>query len=150
MDNAVTIVVMGEPVAKARPRASSFGGFVRIYTPKKSAKYEQAVRSAALRVLDPQRSLDGPIAVRIEFVTEVPASWPKYKRAAAFAQQLYPTGKPDLDNLTKSILDALNGVAFKDDAQITDLTLTKRYGLGPCAIIRLAPIVLQDAGREAA
>ena len=38
------------------------------------------------------------------------------------------TKKPDADNLAKAILDALNGVAYPDDAQIVKLTVRKRYG----------------------
>ena len=38
------------------------------------------------------------------------------------------TKKPDADNLAKAILDALNGVAYPDDAQIVTLTVRKRYG----------------------
>ena len=38
-----------------------------------------------------------------------------------------PTKKPDIDNITKIILDALNAIAFKDDNQITKLEIEKQY-----------------------
>jgi Holliday junction resolvase RusA-like endonuclease len=41
----------------------------------------------------------------------------------------YPhTKKPDCDNMAKICLDALNGVAYHDDAQITNLIISKHYG----------------------
>ena len=39
-----------------------------------------------------------------------------------------PTKKPDIDNIAKIILDALNKLAFKDDNQITKLEIEKKYG----------------------
>ncbi len=41
-----------------------------------------------------------------------------------------PTVKPDCDNTIKAILDALNGVAYKDDSAVTDLVFYKRYTTG--------------------
>lgn len=40
----------------------------------------------------------------------------------------YKTTKPDLDNYAKELIDAMTSVGFwKDDAQVTDLKITKRY-----------------------
>ena len=41
--------------------------------------------------------------------------------------QILPTKKPDADNIAKVICDALNGVAYGDDAQICKLCVSKRY-----------------------
>ena len=41
--------------------------------------------------------------------------------------ELFPTVKPDADNVSKIILDALNGLAYYDDNQVTDLTIYKQY-----------------------
>lgn len=41
--------------------------------------------------------------------------------------ELFPTVKPDTDNISKIILDALNGLAYYDDNQVTDLTIYKLY-----------------------
>ena len=40
------------------------------------------------------------------------------------------TKKPDIDNVAKSVLDALNGLAFDDDSLIHDLQIIKRYTIG--------------------
>jgi Holliday junction resolvase RusA-like endonuclease len=39
----------------------------------------------------------------------------------------WPTGRPDLDKLVRAVLDALTGLAWADDAQVCDITATKRY-----------------------
>jgi len=41
---------------------------------------------------------------------------------------IYPTKKPDADNIAKIVLDALNGVAYTDDTQVVNLSVQKRYG----------------------
>lgn len=45
--------------------------------------------------------------------------------------------KPDCDNLAKSVLDALNGIAYNDDSQITSLHVVKEYGTQPKVILQL-------------
>ena len=44
---------------------------------------------------------------------------------------IYPTKKPDADNIAKIVLDALNGVAYTDDTQVINLSVQKRYGEVP-------------------
>ena len=61
------------------------------------------------------------------FYRSIPKSFSKKKFAEAVAGTLRPTSKPDLDNTAKSILDALTGITWKDDAVISDLHLKKRY-----------------------
>lgn len=41
--------------------------------------------------------------------------------------EIMPTKKPDCDNVAKMICDALNGLAYKDDAQIVNLNVLKAY-----------------------
>lgn len=38
------------------------------------------------------------------------------------------TTKPDSDKLARSVLDALTGIVFEDDSQVTDLQVTKAFG----------------------
>ena len=75
-----------------------------------------------------QRCLQGPLAVSVRLDMDVPASWPASKRVAALTGKIRPTGKPDLDNCVKCILDALSGVLWRDDAQVVELLVSKRYG----------------------
>ena len=51
----------------------------------------------------------------------------KKERALIEEGILSPTKKPDIDNIVKIILDSLNGIAFKDDNQITKIEVEKAY-----------------------
>ena len=48
-------------------------------------------------------------------------------RTAMLSGQTYPTKKPDVDNVVKIVLDALNGFAWHDDAQVIDLHISTTY-----------------------
>jgi Holliday junction resolvase RusA-like endonuclease len=65
--------------------------------------------------------------VRVWIDVPVAPSWSRKKRQAALAGALHPTGKPDLDNCVKLLMDALNGILWRDDAQVTDIAVIKRY-----------------------
>lgn len=80
------------------------------------------------------------ISMQITAVYPVPASYPKRDKVAALAGDLLPTKKPDADNVAKVIADALNGLAYDDDAQITDLSVLKRYGEEPEVRVKLWPV----------
>ena len=45
--------------------------------------------------------------------------------------------RPDIDNISKIILDGLNGVAYKDDLQITDLSIKKIYGINSYVKVKI-------------
>lgn len=63
--------------------------------------------------------LTGPVSVELEFIRTRPVSTPKSRTPPAVK-------KPDLDKLSRAILDALTGIAFGDDSQVTHLCATKR------------------------
>ena len=44
---------------------------------------------------------------------------------------IFPTKKPDLDNIAKIICDALNGFAYADDSRIVSMMINKEYGENP-------------------
>ena len=132
----ITFVVYGTAVPKQRPRM----GGRRAYTPKKTKDYECRVRAAfsdAYHGEIPVYKENVPVRAVIEVIQAIPQSWSKKKREAALANKLAPTSRNgDLDNIAKSILDALNECVYHDDCQVTTLTISKRYGEAPCAVIR--------------
>jgi len=123
--------VPGEPVPKARPRATTIGGHARLYTPKKTRSFEDRVRQAAMIRWDGLPIRECAIELIACFYLPIPRSWSKKRQVAAAAGTIRPTSKPDLDNLIKSITDGLNGVVYQDDAAIVETRNAKFYGADP-------------------
>lgn len=132
----VTFAVQGVPVAKARPRVLRSG---QAYTPGKSVAYERQVQLAATLAMRGHVRLSGAVQATLRFDLPIPASWSVRKRAAAITGELAPTGKPDLDNLLKSVLDGIRTIVIGDDAAIVDVRATKRYGIAPLTVCSIGP-----------
>ena len=120
----LVVRVGGPPVAKGRPRVLRSG---ISYTPAKTKKYEAHVRLAASEAMGASPPYDGPLSVRVIASLLVPKSWSKKKTAAALGGEVRPTSRPDLDNYAKAALDALNEIAWRDDSQVCQLFIEKRY-----------------------
>lgn len=143
----ILIVLRGEPEGKARPRFRVISPkdrkkrpFASVYTPKATQTYETALKLAANVAMAGRPILVGPLDVAIVAVMEIPKSWSRKKREAAFAGTLWPTVTPDWDNIAK-MLDALNGTVWVDDKQVVRGRVEKRYGAEPrleVAVSRLA------------
>lgn len=123
------IRVKGIPVAKGRPRATKSGV---IYTPKKTADWERLVKASVSSHLGTFCS-EGPLAVSLTFHMPMPKSLHKTVRDCVRLGQgtAYHSVRPDADNLAKAILDACNGLLWKDDAQVAELSVRKVYGVEP-------------------
>lgn len=101
------------PVAQERARMGRGG---RFYIPSKSANFKKEVVSQFIRQWIRQ-PLDMALYVEITFC---------FVKPKTVKRQLH-TVKPDVDNCTKILLDALNGYLWKDDSQIVGLSAFKRY-----------------------
>ncbi len=130
MSAAIYFVVPGAPHGKGRPRASSRGGFVRMYTPAATQAYETLIAKQAAFARGDWPVMATPMSLRVAAYHPIPASWSKRKQQQALAGDLIP-GKPDLDNVAKAVLDALNGVVYLDDKQVVRLVAEKRYSFEP-------------------
>jgi Holliday junction resolvase RusA-like endonuclease len=119
------------PVPKGRPRLTTRGGFARAYTPAKTRTFEAMVAEQARAAVGPMDAYTGPVELEAHFSLPIPKSWRKCDKAAALLGIIYPQGKPDLDNFTKSLSDGLNGIVYADDGQIVSARITKRYGQEP-------------------
>lgn len=124
----LTFTIPGAPIGKGRARATIAGGHARMYTPEKTVSYEGLVAHSAKVAMAGEPLIDGPASVRLEIVCQVPASWSQKKRRAALSGTVYPTTKPDIDNVEKAIFDGLNGVVWSDDVQVVEVAKRKRYG----------------------
>jgi Holliday junction resolvase RusA-like endonuclease len=138
MTEPVTIVVMGAPVGKGRPRFTRAG---HAYTPDKTRAYEQLVAWTAKTEMGSRQLIDGPVQLSFRAVFEIPKSWSKKKQTDALLGVIRPTVKPDADNLIKAVADSLNGIVYRDDSQITEITGSKRYGHQAFVAVTVKPII---------
>lgn len=127
----VCFTVPGKPQGKARPR---FARPSHTYTPGSTAAYEERVKLAYKQA--GAGKLSGCVSADICAVFAVPKSYTKARRAAALNASFAPK-KPDCDNIAKIILDALNGLAYDDDAQVVKLRVEKRYGIADHVTVTL-------------
>jgi Holliday junction resolvase RusA-like endonuclease len=117
--------VLGRPRGKGRPR---FGNG-RTYTDKQTLEYERLIATRASEAM-PCPAVETSVIVRIVVYKGIPVSWSKGRRQRAMMGGEIP-GKPDLDNVAKAVLDALNGVAYVDDVQVVKLMVSKHYSDEP-------------------
>lgn len=140
----------GEPVAKGRPKISMRGNFASAYTPKKTRVAESWIKLQAQQQLPKDfQPIKTPIVIMLYFTRK----WPKafylknQEKQTKKRNGKYPDVKPDLDNLIKTILDAMNGLVFEDDRQIISLYAEKRYGDNPYTIAKIVSMEEKNHGR---
>lgn len=121
-------------IGKGRPRFTKSGV---AYTPDKTRNYETMISLKFKEKYKIQPS-EKPIKATLVFGFEPPKSASKKKREELLKSKY--TKKPDVDNLVKAILDALNGIAYKDDSQIFDCRIVKHYHLENYIYIELEEI----------
>ena len=136
--NTISFEILGIPVAKQRPRVTRAG---IAYTPAKTANYESVVRLTYQSLYSQREPFLGLIEAYITAVFPVPKSYSKKKTEELLNGCKNYDKKPDCDNLAKIILDSLNGIAYKDDSQVTALHIRKEYGVQPKVIVVLKEIV---------
>lgn len=133
----VDFTVNGKPKGKARPRFNI--KTKKTYTPNDTVKYEKSVKEAYKKKYD-NLQLEGPIKADIVGIFPIPESTNKKNKFAMINGKIRYTKKIDADNLAKSVLDALNGVAYKDDSQIYSLNVIKKYGIDPRVDVSLTEV----------
>ena len=117
--------VPGKIIGKGRPRLNTYTGSV--YTPTRTKDYETLVEQYFLLKYPRFKPFEGRVQVEIDAHFEVPKSTKRAEKELMLENKINPTKKPDIDNIVKIILDAMNGIAFKDDIQITKLSVEKTY-----------------------
>ena len=139
---SITFIVPGPPVGKGRHRtrviSPKSGGkpFAMNYPDEKTVNYENLVKMS-FRQIHCGNPKEGPIHLSIIACFPIPASTPK-RLSHEMINESYPvTKKPDIDNIAKAIIDGLNGVAFRDDAQVYSIECTKYYSQNPRVVVTM-------------
>lgn len=127
--------VIGEIKGKARPRLNVYTG--SIYTAKNTKDYEDLIRQYFLIKYPRYVPFENRVSVKILACFKVPKQANKKNKEDMLNGTLAPTKKPDIDNIVKVILDALNTFAFKDDNQVTKLEIEKVYGEEEKVIVKI-------------
>lgn len=140
-------VIYGEPVAQARPRFTTHGGFSRAYDDPKSRRAKADVLGQvkmAMRDNPNFKPLENAIELHLTFYRPIPKGKSKKWQENAKSGVVLPTSRPDVDNYTKLVKDALNGYLWRDDSQVTDLVARKRYSDTPRIEIEVQEIVIDE------
>lgn len=112
----IEFIVPGEAVPFAR---SGGGKTVARFTPAKQRAAMGVVALCCRRAMQGAAPIEGAVELSINAVYLRPKSRPKDR---------WKTSRPDADNLSKLLKDALNTVAWRDDAQVCSLHVWKQYG----------------------
>ena len=121
----VAFMVPGPVRGKGRPRTRIAGAFAVVHTDAKTRSYEGDVKASASHAMNGRPLLVGALVVRMT-ARFVPPQASKRKVARMLEGAERPTKKPDIDNIAK-VMDALNGVVFRDDAQVCSMSIEKIY-----------------------
>jgi len=131
------IVVPGEPRGKGRPRFARRGNFVSTYTPDATAEYEHKIQVCA-KEAGAIAEEDCAVVIKLQAGFTIPKSKPKWWKEAVEKGVIPKVSKPDIDNIVKIVLDALNGIAFKDDSQVIAVSCEKFYSVDPMLTIHIS------------
>ena len=140
----VSFSIPGDPQGWQRTRTS--GGMH--FTAPETRAYQNSIRWLAKAA--GARPIEGPVSVHVVAHYRIPESATKKRKAAMLAGEEYPTKKPDIDNVVKNVLDALNGMAWRDDAQVVSLTVSKVWSDEPRTEVAVAPFAVAAASERRA
>lgn len=135
-ENKLEFTIEGKVQPQQRPRFSRQGGFVKAYDPPESANYKKYVAKVAENYkLD--NLIDSAIKLTVDVFIQIPKSYTKKKRLQIENGELLHIKKPDVDNLSKSIIDGITGVLWVDDNLIVELLIRKHYSDNPRAELKI-------------
>lgn len=132
--------VPGKVVAKQSFRFTKDG---RKYTNTDVKSYANWVRLCFQKMYPghlPSVFLEKPLSIKITAHFEIPKSYSKKKQELCLSGQVRPTVKPDTDNISKNIKDALNAIAYPDDKQVVCELVQKFYAKDACAVIEIREV----------
>lgn len=137
----IKFTVFGHLRGKGRPRFIS-KPYPRAYTSRDDLEYEKQIREAYLAAGG--EMLDGPVMISLYMQRPLPKSASK---SLLYEEDVH---KPDIDNCIKSVMDALNGAAYMDDAQVISVMAYKLPRVRLESGFMLVFVFWNDASKEGA
>lgn len=137
---SLSFEIPGKPGMKARARTVRIHGIVRSFTPKDTAIYENRVVMQFIEKYPNHEPVSGALSLFVVAYFPISQSWSKKKRLMAEMENMPAPVRPDADNCIKSIMDALQGIAYHNDSQICFISFLKRYSPRPRVEIKISNI----------
>jgi Holliday junction resolvase RusA-like endonuclease len=134
-NDGITFTVYGNPKPLSRQR---FGlnrktGKIINFNPSQTDKNSFLSQICSMK---PDKPWEGPIEINVTFKFIRPKN--HYTKKGLRPNVPFCVEKrPDLDNLVKLITDAMNGVFYRDDAQIVAIMASKEFGDQPCTVVNI-------------
>jgi Holliday junction resolvase RusA-like endonuclease len=130
----IFLTIPGKPIAKKRPRFVRRGNFVGAYNCQET---EEGRFLLEVKRQLKGKPLEGPLSVTYYFFFPVPKGISKKKRELMLQNKIKHTKKPDRTNLEKFVEDCLNGIVWRDDAQVWSGGSCKLYAEEPRTVIEI-------------
>lgn len=126
------MIIEGNPKGKGRPKFTKNG---HAYTPAATREYEEYIRNCYFE--QDGTFHEGYVFAVISAFYPLPSKAKKAERADMLAHRIRPSGKPDIDNVVKAVLDALNGAAYSDDSNVVGIFAEKYYSENPRIVVKI-------------
>lgn len=129
-NGAISFEVRALPVPQGSSRAFVIKGRARITSDNRNLRSWRNLVATVAQAHAPPALWDAPIAVQLAFRLPRPKSEPTHKGRGKERHRIrtWPNRKPDLDKLTRSVLDALTNVVWTDDSRVVRILATKDWG----------------------
>lgn len=146
----IELTVPGDPQGKQRAKTFKRGDFVGAYTPRKTVNYEIYIKELFVDKYPDFMPLEGPLMLQFTAYVSIPSSTSQKKRLLMLDGAIIPEKKPDVDNILKIIMDALESVAYRRDSQIAIAIASKLYSERPRLELRIEQENLKEWLKEKA
>lgn len=130
-------------MAQGRPRATTIGGSVRLYDPKRSVDWK-ATASVIMHQAMAGRGLEEHNFCAVSIVAIWPCPKSEERKRSPTPRRWYNRKGGDADNVAKIVLDAGNGVLWRDDCCVVDLhvlTVLGAQGEDPGVSVHVYPMI---------
>lgn len=122
---SVSFWVAGTPMQKGSTTRMPNGSTLpagTTNTRKLMSNWRTDIREQASKAMDGSSPYMGAVRIMVEFAMRPPASMPR-----KYQGWMPHTKRPDLDKLERMLCDALKGICYVDDSQVTNMASGKVY-----------------------